>query len=162
MAGVGVIAKEVISQISVPPSHHRNPVVGESSLVIMLCITGLIICRNWEALIKSYARLVQANSVVMEAMEKHLLAAMTTAQQRIHGTDYMSMAKVESRIATAFMVLYTIILIAVSYMVFCLKTNAGDMHMPPDQVAPIQQLPSMQSEPESASAIRRVTSEAEH
>lgn len=159
MAGVGVIAKETIAQATAPPHHHRNPVVGETFLVIMLCITGLIICRNWEALIKSYARIVQANAIVTEEMEKHLLAAMTTAQQRIHGTDHFSMAKVETRIASAFMVLYMIVLIGALYMLFCVKMNNDET-----QTAPVSQQTPLQVpyQYENAPATRPVDGATVH
>jgi hypothetical protein len=143
MAGIGVISKETIAQAAVPPHHHRNPVVGELFFVIMLCITGLIVCRNWEALIKSYARIVQANAVVTEEMERHLLAAMTTAQQRLHGTDFVSMARVESRIASTFMCLYLIVLLGSGYMAFCLKSNAEEETLTPSPIVQPASSPNM-------------------
>lgn len=120
MAGVGVIAKESFEQTMV----HKHALFGPSILMAVLSVTGLIICRNWGALITSYARMVQADSIVAEHLEKFMLVAIATAQARLHGTDYVSVARVEARIAHAFMAIYFIVaLITISIIITMIATG---------------------------------------
>jgi hypothetical protein len=112
MAGIGVIGKDLAE------SHHHRAIIGACIFLIILGLTGLIVGRSWGALIRIYGQMTTANANVTRQLEKHLLAAIFTAQQKLHGTDLGSMARVESRIAHAFVTIYSTLIVVMIFFLF--------------------------------------------
>jgi hypothetical protein len=114
IAANGVIAKETFSQTS----PHRAELFGAAIFMLVLGTIGLIVCRNWSMTVKAYAQVMQTNSVVAQAMEKHLLAAVVTAQLTLHGKHFVSITVIERNIAHAFYAVYTISMLIAFYMIY--------------------------------------------
>jgi hypothetical protein len=130
MAGVGFLGKDAFT------ATHRHGIIGICSMIMVLGLVGLIICRNWDALIKSYGQMIHSNLVVSKQMERHMIAAIITAQFSIHGKDFLSLAGVEAAVAKAFMSLYTILACAAVYMmIFMHPFLANPRELPSTQPA---------------------------
>lgn len=98
LAGMGFIFKESFELYV--HEHHR--VMRLMVLAIALATTGLIVDMNWSRLIESYGNLLQAQTRVMEALERHTKAAVITAQTAFHRKDFHSLSALEKNIAHTF------------------------------------------------------------
>jgi L-asparagine transporter-like permease len=127
IAANGVIAKETFSQTS----PHRAEIFGAAIFMLVLGTIGLIVCRNWSMTVKAYAQVMQTNSVVAQAMEKHLLAAAVTAQLTLQGKHFVSITVIERNIAHAFYAIYTISMTIALYMIYLWHELPPQIVIPP-------------------------------
>jgi len=103
LAGVGFIFKESLELFV-----HEHKVTNLMILTIALALIGLVVDSNWSALLASYSRLVRSQMRVIEALEKHLVAALMTAQAVSHRKELHSLSDLERNIARTFQVIFAL------------------------------------------------------
>jgi len=126
IAANGVILKETFSQTT----PHRAEVLGAAIFMLVLGTIGLVVCKNWGSLVKSYSQIMAANSMVAQQLEKYMLAAAITAQQTFHGKQFLSITLIERNVAHTFMAIYFITVSIAIYLLWMWHT------MPPQFVIP--------------------------
>jgi hypothetical protein len=81
-------------------------------MLIPLGIVGILLCVNWQGIIKNYRQLNAAKFKVIHSLESRLPAALFKAEWAALGKGedskkYKPISKTEERVAMVFMILYT-------------------------------------------------------
>jgi hypothetical protein len=125
LAGMGFIFKESFELYF----HEHHKVTRLMMLAVALGGLGFTIDINWSRLIESYGKLLQSQVRVMEALEKHTLAAVVTAQTAFHRRDFHSLSSLEKNIAHAFQAIYA--LSAITAILLVVFRPEAPVQLPP-------------------------------
>lgn len=118
LAGVGFVFKESFDLYV-----HEHRVFRLMILAIAISMIGLAVDLNWSKLLDSYGKLIRGQIRVLEAMEKHIPAAVVTAQAAFHRKDFHFLSSLETNIARTFQVIY--VLTALGALMVTLYHPAG-------------------------------------
>jgi hypothetical protein len=105
LAGVGFIFKESFELYV-----HEHRVARLMILAFALSIIGFVIDTNWSRLINSYHKILRNQVRVLEAFERHTMAAIVTAQVVFHRKDFHALSLLEKNIANTFQVIFLLCL----------------------------------------------------
>ena len=124
LAGVGFVFKESFEILV-----HEHRVVRLMGLAVAICLVGLAIDINWSKLIINYGRIIRSQLRVLEALERHIPAAIVTAQVAFHRKDIDSLSSLEANIAHTFQVIYVLAAVGATYIIVFphVLTNVGNM-----------------------------------
>ena len=101
LAGMGLMFKDGF-QLYV----HQHKLTGIMILDLAFALIGLLIDANWSALIHRYGKLLGNQMRIAEALEKHMVAAIVTAQVTFDRKDFQSLTTLERNITHAFQAVY--------------------------------------------------------
>jgi hypothetical protein len=111
-AGMGLLAKESLAEVD-----HPFAMKGIFAIVLVLAIVGLVICKGWTSIIKAHRQLNLANMSILQMMEKHLPAAIFSAQHQFAKRHYVSLVAIEERIAGSFSWMYLAFVVGCLFLI---------------------------------------------
>jgi hypothetical protein len=111
-AGMGLLAKESLSEVE-----HPIAMKGIFSLICVLAIVGLVICKGWTSIIRAHRQLNLANLSILQMMEKYLAAAIFSAQHQFAKKHYVSLVTIEERIALSFTWMYVAFVVGSLFLI---------------------------------------------